>query len=121
MMMYTGTLKPIHDHVLVTDLQTGERKTASGIVLPDDNAKTVGIRPRWAKIYAVGPEQHEVQAGEWILVKHGRWTRGVKFADENGVEIVIRKVDNDDILAVADECPNYDDTINGDAVSVQSK
>ena len=87
-----------------------ERKLQSGIILLDDDGKGHGIRPRWGKVYAIGPEQTEVTVGQWIMVAHGRWTRGVKIADGNG-ETVIRKVDNADILLVSDDDPGADDTL----------
>ncbi len=69
-------LRPIRDKVLVTNLERGERTTAGGIVLLDDDGKSEGIRPRWCQVYAVGPEQTDVEVGQWIVVEHGRWTEG---------------------------------------------
>jgi|GEM_PF-864211 len=103
-------LKPLHDHILVKDMEFGERKTSGGILLPKDDAKTQGIRPRWAEVYAVGDDQTDVQVGEYILVKHGRWTRGITV-DINGEEMVLRRVDNNDILLISDE-PQSDDTFS---------
>ena len=111
-------LLPIKDHILVTDMNFDMRTTSNGIVLLSDNAKSEGIRPRWGKIYAVGPEQKELQVGQWILVAHGRWTRGTKIDDGQGVKTV-RRVSNDDVMLVSDEMPN-DDTMS-DAVTVVDK
>lgn len=97
-------LVPLNDSVLVSDMSFEEQKTASGIILRSDDGKTHGIRPRWAKVYAIGPEQTDVKVGEWILVEHGRWTRGIKIDDGDG-EKVIRKVETKSILASADERP----------------
>lgn len=74
-----------------------------------DDSKSHGVRPRWARVYAIGPQQTEVQVGQWICVAHGRWTRGVKIEDDDG-EQIIRRVDNNDILLVSDE-PVIDDTV----------
>lgn len=109
-----GGIRPLRDTVLVTDMNFEFRVTTSGIILPSDDAKDSGIRPRWAKVYAVGPEQLDVQAGQWILVSHGRWTRGIDIVDSSGVRKTIRKVDNNDILLISDE-PVTDDTM-GDKV-----
>lgn len=68
----------------------------------NDDAKVHGIRPRWCRVYAVGPEQDTVTVGQYILVSHGRWSRGIKIKDDNG-EVTIRRVDPDDIMAVSDE------------------
>ena len=94
--------------VVVYDMSFDERITSSGIVLLNDNSTTRGIRPRWARVYAVGPDQQDVRVGQWILVAHGRWTRGVEIDDGDDIR-VIRKVDPADILLVSDE-PVVDDT-----------
>jgi co-chaperonin GroES (HSP10) len=96
--------KAIGSHVIVCDMTFDERITHGGIVLPNDDMKSAGIRPRWAKIYAVGPEQSdpELQVGKWICISHGRWTRGVNIEDDTGKK-TIRRVDINDILLVSDE------------------
>ena len=101
---------PLHDYVFVSDMNFGARKLASGIQLLGDDGKTDGIRPRWAKIWAVGDEQKELKVGQWILIEHGRWTRGI-VVDLNGDERTIHRVDTDCILLVSDEEPNNIDTI----------
>ena len=104
------TFRALRDDVIVEEMAFKERKLQSGIILLDDDGKGHGILPRWGKVYAIGPEQTEVTVGQWIMVAHGRWTRGVKIADGNG-ETVIRKVDNADILLVSDDDPGADDTL----------
>lgn len=101
-----GTIKPIRDHVLVTNMDFGETRTASGLVILSDDGKSEGIRHRWGEVWAVGPEQKDVKVGDWILVEHGRWTRGIKVQDETGDEIVIRRIDVPAILMVSDEKPD---------------
>ena len=100
----SGTFRPLHDKVFVTDMEFGMETTKSGIVLQSDNGKSEGIRPRWGRVWAVGPEQKDVKVGEWIYVDHGRWTRGIKVEDGND-EIVIRRVEVSSILLQADERP----------------
>ena len=68
------SISPIKNHVVVTDMNFGSRELSSGIVLLGDDGKTDGIRPRWAKVYAVGPDQDEIKVGQWVLIEHGRWT-----------------------------------------------
>lgn len=111
-------LVPIKDHVLVSDMNFDVRFTSNGIILLSDNSKSEGIRPRWGKVYAVGPEQKDIQVGQWILVAHGRWTRGTTIDDGTGVKTV-RRVSNDDIMLVSDVEPK-DDTMS-DAVTVVDK
>jgi co-chaperonin GroES (HSP10) len=101
-----GKLKPLRNNVLVTDMDFEEQKTASGIIVQSDDGKAHGVKPRWARVWAIGPEQTDVKVGEWIYVDHGRWTRGVKIEDENGDEIIIRRVEVESILLQANEKPN---------------
>jgi co-chaperonin GroES (HSP10) len=101
---------PLKDSIIVSDMMFDERISNGGIVLLNDDMKSSGIRPRWAKVYAVGPEQKDIQVGQYILISHGRWTRGIKIDDGNG-EKVIRKVDNKDILLISDE-PVNDSTMS---------
>ena len=92
----------LHDNIIVCDMSFDIRITNSGIILPNDDMKSSGIRPRWARVYAIGPEQHSVEVGQYVLVDHGRWTRGIKIEDNEG-EKTIRRVDPKDILMVSDE------------------
>lgn len=110
-------LIPLQDNVIVTDMNFGQRVLSSGIIVASDDGKGRGIRPRWGQVYAVGPEQKDIEVGDWILVTHGRWTRGVKIEESDTGKIhTIRKVDLKDILAVSvdKECPS-DDTM-GDGI-----
>ena len=113
------SLRPLKDTVLVTDMVFKERKLNSGLILLNDNGTTAGIRPRWGRIYAVGPEQKDYSVGDWICVAHGRWTRGVEIEDAEGNTVTIRKVDPKDILLISDEQPS-DDTMS-DAVQVTAQ
>lgn len=100
-----SSLIPLNDTIIVSEMHFGERISAGGIVLRNDDTKSAGIRPRWGKVYAVGPDQKDVKVGQYICISHGRWTRGIKIEDENG-EQIIRKVDPNDILLVSDEPVN---------------
>lgn len=109
--MYTAiqieTIRTLNDHVLVTDMNFSNRVTSSGLMLLNDDMRTAGIRPRWARVYAIGPEQEDIAVGDWVLVSHGRWTRGVDIEDDNG-EKTLRRIDPNDILLVSDEEPTDD-------------
>lgn len=100
-----GKILPLRDIVLVSDMDFGEQTTSSGIVITADDGKAHGIKPRWAKVWAVGPEQKDVIVGDWICIEHGRWTRGFKVDTENG-EITLRRVDKDAILLTSEERPS---------------
>ncbi len=112
------SLKPLNDSVVVVDMVFDERITTGGIVLLNDNGKGTGIRPRWAQVYAVGPDQIDVKVGDWILVSHGRWTRGIDIEDETGKH-TLRRVDPADILLQSDQ-PMDDETFS-DAVHIEAK
>lgn len=111
-------LRALKDHVLVADMNFEARTTSSGIQLLSDDGRTAGIRPRWAQVYAIGPTQKEITKGQWILVTHGRWTRGFTIEDETG-EHTLRRIDPNDVLLISDEVP-HDDTLS-DAVLIDSK
>ncbi len=102
-----SSLEPIGDKILIKDMVFSDRVTKGGIVIPGDDKKSAGIRPRWAEVFAVGPDQHDVKVGEWILVEHGRWTRGMDFEIDT-VKMTIRMIDNDDIILVSSD-PQSDD------------
>jgi len=111
-------LRALHDHVIAEEMNFEGRTLTSGIILPGDNGKSSGIRPRWGRVYAIGPEQRDVTVGQWICVAHGRWTRGVEIEDDTGVK-TIRRIDPKDILLISDEQPD-DDTMS-DAVVVPER
>jgi hypothetical protein len=105
------SLRALHDHIIVSEMQFDGRQLSSGIILPSDNGRADGIRPRWGRVYVVGPEQQDVRPGQWVCVAHGRWTRGLDIEDPEGKK-TIRRIDPKDILLVSDEEPGADDTIS---------
>ena len=112
-------IKALHDNVLVADMEFDTRITQSGIILPNDNGTTLGIRPRWGRVYAVGQDQQEVRVGQWILVAHGRWTRGIDIADgQLDHKRTIRKIDPNDILLISDSPERPQDDTMSTAVHV---
>ena len=111
-------LKPLRDAVIVSDMNFKERISRGGLVLPTDNGKSSGIRPRWGQVYAVGPDQQDIRVGTWVCVEHGRWTRGIDIEDETGRQ-TLRRVDPNDIMLVSDEQPQ-DETFSA-AIHVEAK
>lgn len=103
-------IRAIQDDVIVCDMDFGEITTSSGIVLRSDDGKTHGIKPRWGRVYKIGPRQTDVKVGQWILIEHGRWTRKIKI-DDGESEKEIQKVDVSAILAVSDEPPSVNDIL----------
>ena len=111
-------LRPLKDSVIVSDMIFDVRISTGGIIIPNDNGKSTGIRPRWGQVYAVGPDQQDVSPGQWVCVEHGRWTRGIDIEDESG-KITVRRVDPKDIMMVSDQQPD-DDTFST-AIHVEAK
>lgn len=110
----------IRDHVIVHEMLFDARITNGGIYIPNDNGKGHGIRPRWGRVYAVGPEQKNVSVGQWVMVAHGRWTRGLEIEDENGPQTV-RKIDPKDILLVSDSPESPTDETFSTAIHIDKK
>ena len=97
-------IQPIGKRVLVYKMRFGDIKTKGGLILLDDDGKEQGIHPRGGRVYAVGAKQEDVSVGQWILIAHGRWTRGM-IVEKDGVKEEVRMVDEKDILLVSDEEP----------------
>lgn len=107
-----GKPKAIGKRVLVKNMNFGEQKTRSGIILSSDDGKAHGVHPRWGQIYSKGPHNEDpYQEGDWILVEHGRWTRGITIEDGKE-ETTIRMVDIEGIIGWSDEEP--EDAILGE-------
>jgi co-chaperonin GroES (HSP10) len=98
-------IRPVQAHILVRDMNFAEQMTQSGIYIPSDDGKSEGVKPRWCRVFAIGPEQTNVKVGDWIFVEHGRWTRGLEIEDEDGQKCVIHRVDENGIMMASDERP----------------
>lgn len=100
-----GTLKPIKNRVIVSDMYFGEQRTNGGLIISNDDGTTRGIYPRWARVHSKGPENIDDYAvGDWVLIEHGRWTRSVKIDEGNG-EVELRMVEAESILMASSEKP----------------
>ena len=91
-------IRPLHDRVIVKRLEE-ERKTASGIVIPD----TAAEKPDQGEIMAVGPGKRDDNGKHIALdVKVGDKVLFGKYAGTevkvDGQEILVVK--EDDILAI---------------------
>ena len=104
-MKVTGIIKPLGDRVFVSDMEFGEQKTSTGIFIPSANGKSEGISSRWGRVWAIGPDQTDLKIGEWILVEHGRWTRTVEVAQDDGSVLEVRMVESAAIMMATDEQP----------------
>lgn len=98
----TGKVRAIKNRVLVSDMHFGEQITKGGLIIKTDDGTTRGIYPRWGKVYDKGPDNNDdYKVGDWILVEHGRWTRGVDVED-----LTIRMVEAESILAYSETKPD---------------
>ena len=101
-----NAVKAIGNRVLVTDMYFGEQRTKGGIIITADDGKTRGIYPRWGRVYAKGPEnKDDYNIGDWILIEHGRWTRGIKVETPEEGNIEIRMIEAESILAYSTTKP----------------
>ena len=94
-------IRAIHDDVLVEEMVFGERSLSGGLILINDDGKGYGIRPRWGKVYSVGPKQLDVEEGQWIMVDHGRWSRGYLIEDAKDMLLVSNEKPTDDTQSMA--------------------
>lgn len=98
-------IKALKNKVIVSNLEQGMR-IVNGILIPDDNGKSEGIRPRWCQVYSVGEGVDDVREGQWILVEHGRWTRTLTVKDDRGENQHLWGVDwPEAVLMVSDDKP----------------
>jgi len=97
----TGEFKPLRDGILVRGMEFGEQKTASGLIIASDDGEVRGIHPRWGEVIAVGNEQQDVSVGQYVMVAHGRWSRGFELNGET-----VRTVDPNDIHGIQDTAPS---------------
>jgi len=105
-MKVTGTLRPLGNGVILSDMEFGDEKTKSGIIVKSDDGKVQGIKPRWGRVWAVGPDQTDVKVGDWVLMEHGRWSRAAEYENEDGSITKLQKADVAAMMMIADEKPS---------------
>jgi chaperonin GroES len=93
-------LRPLHDRVIVKRMEE-ERKTASGIVIPD----TATEKPDQGEVMAVGPGKRDERGTVNPLdVKVGNRVLFGKYAGQSvkvdGVELLVMR--EDDLMAVVE-------------------
>ena len=98
-------VKALKGKVLVTDLERGSRMIG-GIIIPDDNGKSEGLRPRWGRVHAVGEDVTEIVPGQWVLIEQNRWTRMLKIKDDADNATMLWGVEwPESVMLVSDEDP----------------
>ena len=90
------------DNVIVSDMYFGDQISRAGLVIINDDSTERGIKPRWAKVHAIGPnnKNDDIALDKWVLISHGRWSRAFNLEMIDGKIIEIRRVDPKDILLV---------------------
>ena len=103
-----GKVKPLHDRIIVAEMEFGEVTTAGGIILPSDDGKSEGIKPRWAKVIVKGHENNdEYDVNDWVLVTHGRWSRGFKVQETDDSDpVILRTVEAEGVLGWSKDAPS---------------
>ena len=86
-------IRPLHDRIIVKRLEE-ERKTASGIVIPD----TAAEKPDQGEVLAVGPGKRN-DKGDFIALNIKVGDR-VLFGKYSGQSV---KVDGDELLVMREE------------------
>lgn len=91
-------IKPLRYHVLGFFINPpGKGISRGGIIVPSDDMKNRGIKPRWFEIEYVGKDHEEdFEKGDLVYVLHGRWSRGHEVGDPDRRKL--HKIDTRDIL-----------------------
>lgn len=82
-----------------------ERKTAGGLIINETDGTESAIRPRWFKIYSVGKDIDWIKPEQYVLVDHGRWSRGMEIDKD----LTLHLLDNKDCLMESETDPREDD------------
>lgn len=81
----------------------GVKKTSSGLYINDADGSADAVRPRWFKVTHVGPDQKCVAVNDYVLVSHGRWSRGFTISSLDTEKYF--HLDEDEMLLVSDTLP----------------
>lgn len=96
-------VRPTKKRVLIDIFDQGEKVTKSGIIVKDDDFNERGIRPRQAKVLAIGTDVLDIKVGDVILVSHGDWTRKFKAPFSDGKSRWVWATEEDRVLSLVDE------------------
>lgn len=101
-----NSVRPIHDRVIVRDMHFGDTTTNGGIIVLNDDGKDRGIKPRWGQVFSKGDKNKDpYDVGDWILVEHGRWTRGFDVDIGEDDPVTMRTVEAESVLLWSKEKP----------------
>jgi co-chaperonin GroES (HSP10) len=100
-----NSFRPLRDNVFVVALDSGINKSRGGIILLDDDMTLQGVKDRWAQVYATGPDVEDIKVGNWVLIKHGRWTPGIDIEIAGKDERIWRVDYPESVLIATDSDP----------------
>lgn len=72
-------IEPLDGSVWVEQLEHGTRKIGQVLLKDDEKLKMQAIHARWCKVYKKHSSVNFLEVGDWILVKHGYWSRSVNI------------------------------------------
>lgn len=99
-----SNLTPLGSKVIGVLIDTfGVKQKSSGLYIIDADGTDNAVKPRWFKITHIGPEQTDVKVGEYVLVAHGRWSRGFNIPGSGDEKFY--HLDEEEILIVSDTLP----------------
>ncbi len=105
-------LRALHNIILVVEMERGIQISPGGIMLINDDGTESGIRPRWMKVYSVGPKVRDIQEGQWIMAKHGRWTTGMVLRNDDDQDFTFWGVEEKSVLLVSDNKPEVERSLS---------
>lgn len=98
------TIAPIKDKIFGKMIDGfGLKKSSGGVIFNEKDGTEDAIRPRWFEVTHVGPDNIDFKVGEYVLVAHGRWSRGFKV--DNFDETKYYMLDLEEIFVKSDEYP----------------
>ena len=100
-------LTPLKDNVIakMIELPGAMRKSKGGVLLTEGQQSEDFVRARWFVVAHVGPKQKEISVGQYVLVSHGRWSRGLDLDGTHIEEDKLFLLDNNELLMVSDDYP----------------
>lgn len=98
-------ITPVGEWIATKIIDKGSKISAGGIIVLDDNMKQSGIRPRWAKVLAVGPDvdpRDNINVGDFLLLEHLGWVRGMEI-EVDGTEQTVHWTIPEKIVLIGDD------------------
>jgi hypothetical protein len=119
-------VRPTHDFLFIdiVDREVTTKDLGNGKVLhllPDDTfgpnrphnpvtSPHPGVRPRWARVLAIGPEVHkgDVHLGDLVLCDTMKWSRGIPLGRVGLAVIYFWRINVKDVFLIDDRVTRQD-------------